>query len=56
MGGSKRCDGEEVDIVLPDMPEEKFIKLVSNSLTVHLNNLNHTCVRDVGDIYLQSTF
>ena len=33
MGGSKRCDGEEVDIDLPDMPKEKFIKLVSNSVT-----------------------
>ena len=52
MAGGKRCDGEEVDIDLPDMPE-KFIKLVSNSVTVHLNNLNHTHVRDM---YLQSTF
>ena len=33
MGGSKIFDGEEVDIDLPDMPEEKFIKLVSNSVT-----------------------
>ena len=28
--------GEEVDVDLPDMPEEKFIKVVSNSVTVHL--------------------
>ena len=49
--------GEEVDVDLPDMcPEEKFIKVVSNSVTVHLNNLNHTRVGDVGDMYLQSTF
>ena len=48
--------GEEVDVDLPDMPKEKFIKVVSNSVTVHLNNLNHTCVGDVGDIHLQSTF
>ena len=27
---------EEVDVDLPDMPEEKFIKVVSNSVTVHL--------------------
>ena len=46
--------GEEVDVDLPDMPEEKFIKIVSNS--VHLNNLNDTHVGDVGDMYLQSTF
>ena len=36
--------GEEVDIDLPDVPKEKFIKIVSNSVTVHLNNLNHTRV------------
>ena len=47
---------EQVDIDLPDVPEEKFIKLISNSVTVHLNNLNHTRVGDVGDMYLQSTF
>ena len=45
--------GEEVDVDLPDVPEEKLIKVVSNSVTVHLNNLNHT---RVGDMYLQSTF
>ena len=45
--------GQEVDVDLPDVPEEKFIKVVSNSVTVHLNNLNHTRVRDM---YLQSTF
>ena len=27
---------EQVDVDLPDMPEEKFIKVVSNSVTVHL--------------------
>ena len=27
---------EEVDVDLPDVPEEKFIKVVSNSVTVHL--------------------
>ena len=48
--------GEEVDVDLPDVPEEKFIKVVSNSVTVHLNNLNHTRVGDVRDMYLQSTF
>ena len=48
--------GEEVDVDLPDVPKEKFIKVVSNSVTVHLNNLNHTRVRDVRDMYLQSTF
>ena len=48
--------GEEVDVDLPNVPEEKFIKVVSNSVTVHLNNLNHTHVRDIGDMYLQSTF
>ena len=53
MGGGKRGDGEEVDVDLPDVPEEKFIKVVSNSVTVHLNNLNYTRVRDM---YLQSTF
>ena len=42
--------GEEVDVDLPNMPEEKFIKIVSNSVTVHLNNLNHTHVGDVGDM------
>ena len=42
--------GEEVDVDLPDMPEEKFIKIVSNSVTVHLNNLNHTHVGDIGDM------
>ena len=46
--------GEEVDIDLPDVPEEKFIKIVSNSVTVHLNNLNH--VGDVADMYLESPF
>ena len=45
--------GEEVDVDLPDVPEEKLIKVVSNSVTVHLNNLNQTCV---GEMYLQSTF
>ena len=48
--------GEEVDVDLPNIPEENFIKVVSNSVTVQLNNLNHTCVRDIGDMYLQSTF
>ena len=48
--------GEEVDVDVPDVPEEKFIKVVSNSVTVHLNNLNHTHVRDVRNMYLQSTF
>ena len=48
--------GEEVDVDLPDVPKEKFIKVVSNSVTVHWNNLNHTRVRDVRDMYLQSTF
>ena len=38
------------------MPEEKFIKIVSNSVTVHLNNLNHTCVRDVGDIHVVTKY
>ena len=46
--------GEEVDIDLPGMPEEKFIKIVSNSVTVQLNNLNH--VGDVTDMYLESLF
>ena len=27
---------EEVDVDLPGMPKEKFIKVVSNSVTVHL--------------------
>ena len=27
---------EEVDVDLPDVPKEKFIKVVSNSVTVHL--------------------
>ena len=27
---------EEVDVDLPDVPEEKFIKVVSNSVIVHL--------------------
>ena len=27
---------EEVDVDLPDIPEEKFIKVVRNSVTVHL--------------------
>ena len=27
---------EQVDVDLPDVPEEKFIKVVSNSVTVHL--------------------
>ena len=27
---------EEVDVDLPDVPEEKLIKVVSNSVTVHL--------------------
>ena len=40
--------GEEVEV--PDVPKEKFIKIVSNSVTVHLNNLNH--VGDVTDMYL----
>ena len=44
--------GEEVDVDLPDVPEQKFIKLLSNSVTVHLNNLNH--VGDVTDMYLES--
>ena len=47
--------GEEVDVDLPNVPKEKFIKVVSNFVTVHLNNLNHTCVGDVRDMYLQST-
>ena len=47
--------GEEVDVDLPDVPEEKFIKVVSNSVTVHIH-LNHTHVKDIGDMYLQSTF
>ena len=48
--------GEEVDVDLPDVPKEKFIKLVSNSVTVHLNNLNHTHVGDIADMYLESPF
>ena len=28
--------GEKVDMDLPDVPEEKFIKVVSNSVTVHV--------------------
>ena len=28
--------GKEVDVDLPNMPEEKFIKAVSNSVTVHV--------------------
>ena len=28
--------GQEVDVDLPNMPEEKFIKVVSNSVTVHI--------------------
>ena len=47
--------GKEVDVDLPDVPEKKLIKVVSNSVTVHLNNLNHTHVRDIKDMYLQST-
>ena len=47
--------GEEVDIDLPDMPKEKFIEVVSNSVTVHMH-LNHTHVGDIRDMYLQSTF
>ena len=27
---------EEVDVDLPDVPEKKFIKVVSNSVTVYL--------------------
>ena len=50
MGGSKRCDGGGGGHKSPDVPKEKFIKIVSNSVTVHLNNLNHTCVRDVRDM------
>ena len=46
--------GEEVDIDIPDMSKEKFIKIVSNSVTVHLNNLNH--VGDITDMYLESQF
>ena len=56
MGGGKRCYGEEVDVNLPDIPKERFIKLVSNSVTVHLNNLNHTHVGDIADMYLESPF
>ena len=54
MGGARGFMGEEVDIDLPDMPEEKFIKIVSNSVTVHLNNLND--VGDIADMYLESPF
>ena len=32
--------GEEVDIDLPDMPEEKFMKVVSNSVTVHVTHVH----------------
>ena len=56
MGGGKRDDGGGGGCRFPYMPKDKFIKVVSNSVTVHLNNLNHTRVRDVGDMYLQSTF
>ena len=42
IGGLHECEAargvmaEEVDVDLPDVPEEKFIKVVSNSVTIHL--------------------
>ena len=53
--GARGVMGEEVDIDIPNVSEEKFIKIVSNSVTVHVH-LNHTHVGDIRDVYLQSTF